>query len=979
MIGSRRPSAITRPAAVAAFRSVMTRAVSASAMKGFNPFRLASRSDRAVRNRQRVLASLVCLVVVAGFLDAGPVGAMHLAGLTVSPPVGPPIGPVTIGTVQGKFFPSSSPSNGVFDISPSATPAFTQQFPVIDFNPPAAAQVLCGSSTGISEFSRPFTDVVRNSNGSCATVVVQGNGEQAGMSSLAAFEAVFTAPLTVAQAGQVTFNFYSDDGWILSAGRGAAGGQPAYVSGSRVNAPASGAFTGYTTIGAYNEPTPPIQSTVTVSFPAAGTYPIEVDYTECCGGQESLVLGTSFGNPIPPSGTVTIGPGTPVAGPAISGLSPASGPYYGGTAVTINGSGLAGGTVSFGGPPATIVSSSDTQIVVKTGYRAPTADASTVDVRVTTSAGTSGVSPSDRFTYRGVAVVLLQGWTTKGPSGPIKLGTFPAGVKDPGTFMQPGGLVDSLLATYHLPVDTIQQFSYANANVFGASYGPCDTLNHISTSVARLNAQLNTYAGSHKDIDVYLVGHSQGGMVALGYLASLAKTGSYATPFPGVFPDVHLAGVVTLDSPLGGVDLAPLGIAETAVLGNSNPLNLLGIWTPEDVREQLQIFLKSNCPKLNLAVTAEDLADIVALGTPGGILRGWPWGGTGSIPKLFGMTDPTDNTSLAKDAVSAGVRVLTVGNLRDLTMSSTGFGSTQWVADGGRSGVYARTINTPETCRLWDWGCYSGHGAALTDKSVHDAIWQFMNGKAPGLAVPGSWLDVAASATWGVGGGIISAANGLISLAAPAGSVASPGPVSLTSVSTASIVEPIPAGQALAGPAMSVTMPPLVAGSSATLTLPVDLSVLGLTSTAAIFRDGAWVRMPTKIDLATGIATATITEGGVYAPLSIPLKKVVLSDAIGAGIRRGTTGFTTGTVTIPAGGWVTYKVTTKPRLAGKSVTIWSRVGTGMWRKVATRAVASDGTVRYDARVRSRTTFRATFLGDGTTAAATSTGRTVLIR
>ncbi len=39
---------------------------------------------------------------------------------------------------------------------------------------------------------------------------------------------------------------------------------------------------------------------MTVNFPAGGTYPIELDYTECCGGQEALVLGTSFANPIVP-------------------------------------------------------------------------------------------------------------------------------------------------------------------------------------------------------------------------------------------------------------------------------------------------------------------------------------------------------------------------------------------------------------------------------------------------------------------------------------------------------------------------------------------------------------------------------------------------------------------------------------------------------------------------------------------------------
>jgi hypothetical protein len=224
---------------------------------------------------------------------------------------------VTIGSVQGDFYPNPS-NSGSFDTSQLQSKAFSQTFPVIDFNPPASAQVACSNSTGVDENTRPFTDVVP-AGGTCSTVIAQGNGQQAGVGNLGQFEAVFSATLTIDAPGQVTFNFFSDDGWMLGAGQQVNGtAQPTYVSGAFTGAPTGciGQTCGtlpspvhsYTVVGAYNTNSSPTQQQVTVNFPSAGTYPIEVDYTECCGGQLALTLGTTAGNPILP------GMSGPVAG-----------------------------------------------------------------------------------------------------------------------------------------------------------------------------------------------------------------------------------------------------------------------------------------------------------------------------------------------------------------------------------------------------------------------------------------------------------------------------------------------------------------------------------------------------------------------------------------------------------------------------------------------------------------------------------------
>ena len=83
-----------------------------------------------------------------------------------------------------------------------------------------------------------------------------------------------------------------------------------------------------------------------------------------------------------------------VEAPEIESLDPISGPETGGTEVTITGTGLADATaVDFGGAAATIVSSTDTELVVTTGARAP----GLVDVTLTTPGGVAALE--DAFTF----------------------------------------------------------------------------------------------------------------------------------------------------------------------------------------------------------------------------------------------------------------------------------------------------------------------------------------------------------------------------------------------------------------------------------------------------------------------------------------------------------------------------------------------------------------------------------------------------
>lgn len=217
----------------------------------------------------------------------GPVSSTFAT--TITPPAVPAIvGEVASEALQGNFYAEPTGTSS-FVATPSDTPAFGQQFPTIDFNPPPG--VVNGEPpSGPSPGSRPFTDVTTDVVGNYAgTIVAQGEGVQAGVGTLENFDAVFTSSFIVSKPGDITFDIYSSDGFLLGVGNGAT-----RVNGSYENAPSSNTspFQNYPLVGAYDEPggSGPGTYQVTVSFPRPGVYPYELDYFDCCGPQLSLTM-----------------------------------------------------------------------------------------------------------------------------------------------------------------------------------------------------------------------------------------------------------------------------------------------------------------------------------------------------------------------------------------------------------------------------------------------------------------------------------------------------------------------------------------------------------------------------------------------------------------------------------------------------------------------------------------------------------------
>lgn len=113
--------------------------------------------------------------------------------------------------------------------------------------------------------------------------------------------------------------------------------------------------------------------------------------------------------------------------PAVASISPAWGPQAGGTAVTIEGTALAGATsVRFGSAQATFAIGSSTSIATVSPPGTGIAD-----VTVTTPAGTSATSSSDRFNYVPMLEGFAETWEGFSASNPMPAGRTPGSATSP--------------------------------------------------------------------------------------------------------------------------------------------------------------------------------------------------------------------------------------------------------------------------------------------------------------------------------------------------------------------------------------------------------------------------------------------------------------------------------------------------------------------------------------------------------------------
>lgn len=155
-----------------------------------------------------------------------------------------------------------------------------------------------------------------------------------------------------------------------------------------------------------------------VTFGGTATIPTVVSDTQLTVSTPVHLAGTVAVVVITPSGASTSSAAFTYIGstsgiPVVTAISPASGPVGGGTLVTVTGSGFTGATsVNFGGVNVLPTVVSDTTLTVTS----PAHAAGTVDILVTTSAGTSTASAADQFVY-GSGPVVTAISPTSGPLG----------------------------------------------------------------------------------------------------------------------------------------------------------------------------------------------------------------------------------------------------------------------------------------------------------------------------------------------------------------------------------------------------------------------------------------------------------------------------------------------------------------------------------------------------------------------------------
>lgn len=213
-------------------------------------------------------------------------GGITIASNTASISWGKLLQPVVTSPAQGNFFPNPNDSC-TFGAGPSSAPAFQQTFPDILFN--ADSSFVPHDISTVTAGTRPFTDLTVDVNGNYnGQIVAQGNNLQAGAGSLYSFYAEFTGNFVVARAGDLTFTIVHDDGYLLGVGNGATRVNGDYEG----NPPSTTPFNGYPTVAAFDQVGAGTGS-ATVHFPAPGTYPYELDYTECGGGGLRLILETA--------------------------------------------------------------------------------------------------------------------------------------------------------------------------------------------------------------------------------------------------------------------------------------------------------------------------------------------------------------------------------------------------------------------------------------------------------------------------------------------------------------------------------------------------------------------------------------------------------------------------------------------------------------------------------------------------------------
>lgn len=240
----------------------------------------------------------------------------------------------------------------------------------------------------------------------------------------------------------------------------------------------------------------------------------------------------------------------------------------------------------------------------------------------------------------------------------------------------------------------------------------------IADLAVGLRNQISQFLRSHPSTDIYVIGHSLGGVIAFSFLAQMIEgKNNLLNSFPN---GGKLKGIFTLDSPIGGVT-------------NNGVYELISSWHTFQSCSGANFIHQPIVKELNDLFNSTTLPDFR--------------GATASIDGTITLFNQNINQTVALDAMKYGITVSTFGNTNDImwqpdicTASTIqNFSSTQWLREvkAGRNSqggaVYSRSFTAgPLSCSsLLSKTDPANHFAVFTEPPVQTAIQQVITGEAP--------------------------------------------------------------------------------------------------------------------------------------------------------------------------------------------------------------------------------------------------------
>ncbi len=440
------------------------------------------------------------------------------------------------------------------------------------------------------------------------------------------------------------------------------------------------------------------------SLPSGFGYPVGIT----SGPDGNIWFTEAIGNAI---GRVNLSSTAP---PCMS-VSPTQGPP--GTTVTVTASGWKSGDV------VDISLSTSVSVLTKATVAGDGTFTTSFTVPVNAVTGSQFVNAKDETTgqtaqasftvTRGKLFVLVQGINSKLTTDQAALrgGDGEAGFFD--TVNNVMGIVPSLQTNGYQNARFVM-FSYTGyySNGKPMSYTCRDTfINTILSETKNLGKQINAALQGNPNQDVYIIAHSMGGLIAMTYLTALVETQGIVAPLP---TGAKLQSIVTLDSPIGGVENTKEYLSDAETVFRI----LCGDLLSKDKLTSLK----------NMANLFPSATNIDAQGE------------TASILTQFLGGPNVSNQKVMEDARKQGVSILTFSNLIDLLwlpktacgLTTPDFPSTAWVNDeGGNSGIYHRSITSGSYFCWIAARNMANHLDVLNNTFVEKAIGVFLAGNTP--------------------------------------------------------------------------------------------------------------------------------------------------------------------------------------------------------------------------------------------------------